>query len=379
MTADSAQRIEPLDGLRGIAATWVFVGHALVMSGAWVPILGRPLLAVDLFMMLSGALMVYQAGVREPREPMAEARTWGRFWTRRFFRIAPVFYLAFLVAIAMGPWLGEMREVVAAANGKTADWDRYNDQSPTNILMHLSYVFGVVPAYAARSPLPDWSIALEMQFYLVFPFILLLLRRIGFVIGAVVLTALAAAPWLFASDWLLSFERPSFLLLKLNMFLAGMLVMRARDLEGRPRAALIGVAVVLAMIPLDPIGHWSEIVVRALSVVLIAASIIPGLLVYRPLEAVAEWGRGLLSWSWARRTGDVSYGVYLIHLIVLVPAVALTTQHLGDLPAHLRALIAFAGSAVVVYPLGWALYEWLEKPGISLGRRLLAPKAAPAA
>jgi peptidoglycan/LPS O-acetylase OafA/YrhL len=368
MTADSSQRIEPLDGLRGIAALWVFAGHALVLSGAWVPILGRPLLAVDLFMMLSGALMVYQAGVREPREPMAAPNTWLRFWTRRFFRIAPVFYLAFLVAIALGPWMGEMREVVSAANGKTADWQRYNDQSWANILMHLSYVFAVVPAYAARSPLPDWSIGLEMQFYLAFPFILLLLRRTGFVIGAVVLTAAAATPWLFAGDWLLSFERPSFLLLKLNMFLAGMLVMRARDLAGLPRAGLIAVAIALAMIPLDPIGHWSEIVVRALSVLLIAVSIIPGVLALGPLEAIAGWGRGLLSWSWARRMGDVSYGVYLIHLIVLVPVVALTTQHLGGLPPLVRALIAFAGSAALVYPLGWVLYRWLEEPGIALGR-----------
>lgn len=374
MTADGGQRISPLDGLRGVAALWVFVGHALVLSGAWIPILGRPLLAVDLFMMLSGALMVYQAGVREAREPMAAPTTWLRFWTRRFFRIAPVFYLAFLVAIAMGPWLGDMRDIVSAASGKSVDWARYHDQGPVNILLHLSFIFGVLPDYAARSPLPDWSIGLEMQFYLVFPFILLLLRRIGFVAGAVLLTILAALPWLFASEWLLSFERPSFLLLKLNMFLAGMLVMKARDLSGLPRAALAGVAIVLAMIPLDPIGHWSEIIVRALSVILIAVSITPGLL--GPLDRVADLGRSLLASRAFKAAGDVSYSVYLVHLIVLVPVVAFVTHHHGDLPPLVRAGLAFAASAAVVYPLGVLLQKVLEDPGIALGRRLLARKDA---
>lgn len=371
MTADAASRIEPLDGLRGVAALWVFIGHALVLSGAWIPILGRPLLAVDLFMMLSGALMVYQANLRETREPMSAPNTWLRFWTRRFFRIAPVFYLAFLVAIAMGPWLGDMRDIVSAASGKSSDWARYHDQGPVNVLLHLSFIFGVLPDYAARSPLPDWSIGLEMQFYLVFPFILLLLRRTGFVLGAVLLTALAAVPWLFASDWLLSFERPSFLLLKLNMFLAGMLVMKARDLSGLPRAGLVAVAILLAMIPLDPIGHWSEIIVRALSVVLIAASVIPGLLA-GPLEPTAALGRSVLASRLAKMFGDVSYSVYLVHLVVLVPVVAFITHHHGGLPPLVRAGMAFGASAVVVYALGFLLQKVLEDPGIAFGRKVVS-------
>lgn len=348
MTAAGSGRLEPLDGLRGLAALWVFVGHALNMSGAWIPILGRPLLAVDLFMMLSGALMVYQTNLRDAREPLARPGTWVRFWMRRFFRIAPVFYLAFLAAMVLGPWLFNLRQ--AAGVEQAVDWARYHDHGATNVLLHLSFLFGVVPGYADRSPLPDWSIGLEMQFYLVFPFVLLLLRRVGFIAGSLILLALVGLAWFVAGDWLSAFSpsRPAALPLRLNIFLAGMLVMRARDLTGWPRAGLVLAAITLGLIPLGPFSHWSELVVRGLSVTVLAFAMIPGLLPVPPLEVVAGWGRAVLSWTPLRRLGDVSYGVYLIHLLVLVPAVALTSEHFAGVSPLVRAAIAFSGAAAVV-------------------------------
>lgn len=371
MTAAGSGRLEPLDGLRGLAALWVFVGHALNLSGAWIPILGRPLLAVDLFMMLSGALMVYQTTLRDPREPLARPDTWLKFWLRRFFRIAPVFYLAFALAMLIGPWLYGLRE--AAGVERTIDWARYHDHGPANVLLHLSFLFGVVPGYADRSPLPDWSIGLEMQFYLVFPFVLLLLRRVGYAAGALMLLALVGLLWLTAGDWLSAFspQRPAALPLRLNIFLAGMLVMRARDLAGRPRLGLVLAAIVLGLVPLGPFGHWSELVVRGLSVAVLAVAMIPGLLPAGPLEALAGVGRALLSWTPLRRLGDVSYGVYLIHLLALIPAVALVTRHLPDAAPLVRAGAAFIGAAAVVYPAGWLIYRFIEVPGISRGRRVV--------
>lgn len=373
MTAQGASRIEPLDGLRGLAALWVFVGHSLNLTVAWIPIVGRPLLAVDLFMLLSGALMAYQSDVREAREPMASPVTWLRFWTRRFFRIAPVFYLAFVVAMLLGPWLLGMREVIAAAGAGTPDPARYTDHGPLNVLLHLTFLFGLIPEYASRSPLPDWSIALEIQFYLAFPFILLLLRRIGFVAGSVLLTVGAALLWLPFGSWLSRFDpdTPALLTLKLNMFLAGMLVMRARGSEGLGRWALVLVAAVLAAVPVAPVAHWSELVVRVLTVFVAAAAIIPGLLGRTPLETLAGWGRAVLGSGPLRLLGEVSYGVYLIHLLVLIPVVAVVEQRLPGLPPLAQTAVAFVCAAVPTYLIGWGLYRWVELPGISLGRTLV--------
>jgi len=375
MTAARAERIEPLDGLRGLAALWVLAGHALNLSGAWIPVIGRPLLAVDLFMMLSGALMFHQAGVREAREPMASPRTWLRFWTRRFFRIAPVFYLAFAAAMVLGPWLGEMRQTANAAIGAAPpDALRYQDHGWVNVLAHLSFVFGALPAWSTRSPLPDWSIGLEMQFYLAFPFILLATRRLGLVAASVLLTGASALLWLPLGGWLGAFDpdTPSFLPLKINAFLAGMMLMRARLLTGWSRWGLLLPAVALAAVPLGPAGHWSEPVIRAASALAVGAALSPGLFSTAALESLAGLGRRLLASPPLRWMGDVSYGVYLIHLLVLGPVVALLVRQAPDLVPMARAGLAFALSAPLVYGLGWATFRWIETPGIALGRRLLS-------
>src|SRR5437868_2882376 len=47
-----------LDGLRGMAALWVLVAHVGIWTGyAWLP---NPKLAVDIFIVCSGFLMVHQ-------------------------------------------------------------------------------------------------------------------------------------------------------------------------------------------------------------------------------------------------------------------------------------------------------------------------------
>jgi peptidoglycan/LPS O-acetylase OafA/YrhL len=95
-------RIGSLDGLRGSAALWFLLGHACQLSGAHIPIVSQPDLGVDLFIVLSGFLMAYQFTVRQEREPWSEAGSWLKFWTRRFFRIAPLYYILLIVSLLLG-------------------------------------------------------------------------------------------------------------------------------------------------------------------------------------------------------------------------------------------------------------------------------------
>jgi peptidoglycan/LPS O-acetylase OafA/YrhL len=41
-----------------------------------------------------------------------------------------------------------------------------------NILTHITFLFGLFPQYASNDVLPDWSLSLEMQFYVAIPLIL---------------------------------------------------------------------------------------------------------------------------------------------------------------------------------------------------------------
>ncbi len=101
-----SDHVDCLDGLRGIASIWVFVGHAAILTGVRVWFIDSPGLAVDLFITLSGFLMAFHYRHRREAEPWESPYTWSRFWIRRFFRIAPLFYALLIVAYFVGPILG---------------------------------------------------------------------------------------------------------------------------------------------------------------------------------------------------------------------------------------------------------------------------------
>src|SRR3546814_1095538 len=54
------RRVECLDGLRGVAALWVLLGHMMILTGFRLPLMCKPDLGVDLFILPSGFLMVFQ-------------------------------------------------------------------------------------------------------------------------------------------------------------------------------------------------------------------------------------------------------------------------------------------------------------------------------
>ena len=179
------RRVACLDGLRGLAALWVLFGHLVILTGFRLPVLSKPDLGVDLFILLSGFLMVFQYRLRADVEDWRAPGTWAAFWTRRFFRLAPLFYVALAVALLAGPALYADRVAIDGFLGEPLQpRERFADASLANIAAHLSFVFGLLPDYAFRTPLPDWSLGLEMQFYAAFPFLVLLARRIGWVPAA---------------------------------------------------------------------------------------------------------------------------------------------------------------------------------------------------
>src|SRR3546814_20344592 len=61
------------------------------------------LLGADLFILLSGFLMMFQYRLRAGREDWNAPGTWTAFWTRRFFRLAPLFYVTLAAALLAGP------------------------------------------------------------------------------------------------------------------------------------------------------------------------------------------------------------------------------------------------------------------------------------
>src|SRR5262249_42796869 len=159
------------------------------LTGWSLPVVDKPDLGVDLFMMLSGFLMVFHYYLRAEKEPWSEPGSWMKFWVRRTFRIAPLYYAVLALALILGPAIFAWRTEGAALLHLAPTEN--TGASPANIFAHLTFVFGLLPAYAMRTPLPDWSLGLEMQFYAAFPVLMLLTKKLGWT-GAVILISLLA-------------------------------------------------------------------------------------------------------------------------------------------------------------------------------------------
>jgi peptidoglycan/LPS O-acetylase OafA/YrhL len=345
-----------LDGLRGLASAWVVAGHACILTGLRLPLVQSPNYAVDLFMLISGFLMYFQARLRANTEPFGHYSSWIFFWIRRFFRLSPIYYVAFLTALLFGAELGQWRETIAVAVPETATpVARYADQSWQNVLAHISYVFGALPHYAFRTALPDWSIGLEMEFYLVFPLLFVTMTKIGAIRSTAICCALAASMWIVAPGYLRSFEMPAFLALKINLFLAGMLI-AAFFTERKSSPVLLIVALFVAGLPLEGVITIKSVLMRMA---------LAGTVTVLAAQQNEFLGNRFFFWL-----GELSYSVYLIHLLVMLPVAALVAQA-GIEQAWLRFVLCIVAVGVVVYPVSWALLNVIEIPGRKFGRDLI--------
>ena len=371
--ANKADHLPWLDGLRGFAALWVLLSHAQILSGmSGVPVLSWGELAVDLFMLLSGFLMAHHYVLRQEKEPWHAKSTFFTFWLRRFFRIAPLYYFLLFFALLLGPWIGDWRDAIALQWPATATSPaRYDDQSMSNILMHVSFMFGAFPEYAFRTPLPDWSIGLEMSFYLAFPFLMLLVLRMGLLTAGLLAIILAGVGLLMFRDFFAQFAMPSFLPLKLYLFFIGIWLAVSR-LQGGMRVALAMSVMVLIVVGL--VERSDQAAGRMLLVIgmfyLMNDGNLPG---SKRLQGGIAKLRAVLASRVSRFLGDTSYGVYLLHLLVLIPVAGMLTHSTTylALSGPVRLLVCAALVAPPVYLVAWLLFRTVETGGIRMGKHVI--------
>jgi peptidoglycan/LPS O-acetylase OafA/YrhL len=370
--------IDCLDGLRGTAATWVLVGHALILTNAKMFIIDKPDLAVDLFIILSGFLMAYNYYNRSDKEPWESPKTWFIFWVRRFFRIAPVYYLLLIIALLMGGMLfisrGEISNVwPATATANT----RYTDNSLTNIFTHLTFIFGFIPSYSFRTPLPDWSIGLEMQYYLIFPFLMILWKKLNSVVAVIIGCLLCLTlKQLFPNVWHL-FPMPSMIFTKLPLFFSGMLIAQAIKSSINKSIFLYLFALCVSIVPTWYINKL-VVLTHVLFVSTIYFLTLPNDKLHASLKKVQIFSNVFFKAKFFRWLGNISYTVYLSHLLVLIPICGFIATNYGEgLNSYIRAAIAIFSTVIIIFPISWLFYETIEKFGITFGKKLINKVAKP--
>lgn len=360
-----------LDGLRGLAATWVFLSHVQMLSGLQpLPVLAWGDLAVDLFMMISGFLMAHNYLTRSAREPWQAWSTWRAFWVRRYFRIAPAYYLLLAVALIMGPMLGSYRADIGEQFPQTlTPTARYLDDSVGNIMYHVTFLFGTLPEYAFRTPLPDWSIGLEMQFYALFPLLMLAIGPVFKLWRHILVFAGALGVYLLVRRHASQFEMPAFLPLKLHVFLLGIALAFAKNGRGR-----LGPWAMVALI--CAYALYKQPNVHGAGFALVAAGF--GWLVSSQSQSgLLRRMREVLSSAPGRLAGEYAYSFYLIHLLLLIPLAGFLVSNPWylELTPILRFALCAAGAGVGSFVLSGLLHRFVEQPGIQFGKRLLGGRS----
>ena len=159
-----------VDGLRGFAILWVLCYHtwlfswytpALKLLGYDVPVDLFPrvgYLGVDLFFAISG-FCLFVPGARRAVYGSAEPAL-GSFFARRFLKIVPSYALAVLATIPIAlPFLSHGDEV----------W--------RTLAVHFAFVNSFYVDTLGQANSVFWSLAIEVQFYLIFPLIAWCFRR----------------------------------------------------------------------------------------------------------------------------------------------------------------------------------------------------------
>lgn len=375
---ENKQYYPALDGLRAIAVLMVFATHYGQLSPAW----NWGNTGVDIFFVLSGLLItgiLYDSQARPDRYRV--------FYIRRTLRIFPLYYAVLLVPVLLYPvfrwqlhpaqwlwplYLGNYSRLIWQSDVQNFTYTPYDS------LYSMTF-----PAF--RWELYHlWSLCVEEQFYLVWPFVVFAVSRrerlLKLCLGIVV-----AVPFLRLLTLHLASANTIHLgiLYRAAPLRADALVLGgalALCLRGPEKAYLFRWARTAAEI-LVAVCAWLEVHSRLHYGHFIDAeyarehsawlytllALLSAALILMVLDSTT-WVHRMCLWAPLRWLGLRSYGFYVYHALLgrawFQLAVVLCFGHRG-LAAHLLPVVALIGSLVV----SWASLRYFEAPILRLKER----------
>jgi peptidoglycan/LPS O-acetylase OafA/YrhL len=314
-----------LDGLRALSVGIVLLYHA---GFSWMR---GGFFGVEVFFVVSGFLIT--ALLLDEHE-RTERVAFGQFWLRRARRLFPAL---FAVLLAVSVW--------AALAGSPEQQSQLRRDLPWSIFYvnNWGQILGNVPYFAGEPPLLRhlWSLAVEEQWYLIWPLAFVALMRVRLprhvVGGAVVAAAFVVFVYMFwmhartptplggppaAFDGV---DRTNFLYLSTVTRAGGLLLGagaaflwrpwrstqaadapagRVLDPVGAAAVAMIGCAATVAVLTEGYVYQWLLPLVSILSLVAVMVAVHPAALGFRrimgwpPLVAMGKRSYGLYLWSW---------------------------------------------------------------------------------
>ena len=361
-------RLPFLDALRGWAILLVIAVHASITFQPASEFLHRLAwhgrMGVVLFFVVSAVALMLSF-----RQHGQEPHPVSSFFIRRFFRIAPMFYLGIVLSLLL--------------DGLSPRADAPQGIDVHHVVLTALFLHGWWPDTINTVVFGGWSIAVETTFYLCFPLAVrflrsrasLLLALAGSLLLAVVLRKLT-------NDFFFEQFAPS---------LAP--TVRAFFYQWFPNqlpSFLIGMILALALDKLPPQTRKSD----AIALCVLAFAALYSCLYVQPIQglfgsnhlfaaafallayALANWEIPLLVNRLTCHIGKISFSMYIVH----GPIIRLFEKGIVPLPAYptdadLRFVLHFVVLTVVSAVIATATYRFIERPGIRLGAWLVVRRA----
>ena len=310
-----ALRLTHLDALRGVAIAGAVLVHVTQLGGtpAWVTSFGAwGSRGVQLFFIVSAITLLSVSRGMAPSQ----------FFIRRFFRIAPMFYLAMVFYIALfgfGPRFYAPRGI-----------------GPLDVALTATFLHGWNPNSADSVVPGSFSIGCEAMFYLTFPFLVAWITTLNRAAALFVASCALSISLYFIFPRVLS--GPPALIRSFSYFV----------FPAQLPAFAMGFLVFFGLASIDSqyarFHLLGDVVLGALA---LALSLAPVRVLVNPIFGYV---------------GMVSYSVYIIHFAVI--------EAVRPFAAASPVVVALAYPIVmgVSILLASVTYRWIEKPMIAVGR-----------
>ena len=348
--AEHLPRVRALDGLRGLAVAAVMCFHARVfgMHGGF--------LGVSAFFTLSGFLITSLLLAEHAGSGRVRLRD---FWARRARRLLPAALLALAGIVAYGATVATadqqraLRGDVLSALGYVANWH------------FLAVGRSYSQLFSAPSPvLHFWSLAIEEQFYVVFPLVAALILRAGRgrrgIFAAVLVAGVGASVFLgrmFVTDaagsrvYYGTDTRAAELLVGA---LLAVVMFRPRPVHRRTTASPLMTGI--GVLALGTMLFWWMTVNQSDSWLAKGGFALHACLTATVIAVVVRAGplASAISVAPLAALGRISYGVYLFHWPIFL--------WLSPERTHLAALPLFGARVALTLAVATASFVLLEQP-----------------
>ena len=343
----SLEYMPQLDGLRALAVGAVVLHHYDIVHGA--ASYGVHLFFVLSGFLISGILVRSRAAIDIGMESWKHALR--RFYIRRMLRIFPLYFAVVLIGIVAN----------ADAAREYAPW----------LLTYTINIKMAAQGWYISNFAHLWSLAVEEQFYLVWPFLMLFIPRRWLVWSAVMMTAIGP---LYRLNLVVNWQDLASEASGLSSYIA-----TPTALDSLGVGSLIAI-----MVATEPgrvlMRRWMRFAVPSIGLLLsvivrytdwwvladTATAVVFGWLIYRAASGFPGIAGRLLGAAPLVFVGRISYGIYLYHPLVSTAVKRLAAQFKLPLPDGVWLIIILMTLTFSVAVVSWYAFE---RPINNLKRR----------